>query len=162
MNKKYAAVIGVLALLVVGAGVYVAVGGQAKRGAPPTSTGYNATVDSQQNNSDNSVKAQTKGEYKEYSAEAFNEAKDKTRLLFFHASWCPQCRELEASINAISLPADVVIFKVDYDSRQDLRQKYGVTLQTTVVKVDKNDNKLRSFVAYDDPSFAAVQRELQP
>lgn len=83
-----------------------------------------------------------------------------TKLLFFHAPWCPQCRALEASINSDGVPEGVTIFKVDYDSNQALRQKYGVTIQTTVVKIDDEGNKVDSLVAYDDPSIEAVEREL--
>lgn len=32
------------------------------------------------------------------------------------------------------------ILKVDYDSRQDLRQKYGVTKQSTFVELDDDDD----------------------
>lgn len=160
MNKKYAFTIAGLMLVIVGAVIYVAMS-KGVRQDVPTGSDTQATVDSQENKSEDTSNIQT-GEYVAYHEEAFGAAKDKTRLLFFHASWCPQCRELEASIKSTSLPADVVIFKVDYDSRQDLRKKYGVTLQTTIVKVDKNDNKLQSFVAYNEPNFTSVQRELLP
>ena len=160
MNKKYAFVIAGLVLVIVGAVIYVAMSKGAAQNEHVTSNNQ-TTVNSQENKSESTSNTQM-GEYVAYQEEAFGAAKEKTRLLFFHASWCPQCRELEASIKSTSLPADVVIFKVDYDSRQDLRKKYGVTLQTTIVKVDKNDNKLQSFVAYDEPSFVSVQRELLP
>lgn len=160
MNKKYAFVIAGLLLAIVGAALYVAMDKTAKQEVP-SDLNDRATVNSQQNKSDDMSNTQA-GEYVTYQEEVFSASKDKTRLLFFHASWCPQCRELEASIKSTSLPANVVIFKVDYDSHQDLRKKYGVTLQTTIVKVDKNDNKLQSFVAYDEPHFSSVQRELLP
>lgn len=102
-----------------------------------------------------------KGEYTEYSADLFASTKG-TRLLFFHASWCPQCRALDESIRTTTLPDNVTIFKVDYDSHQSLRATYGVTLQTTVVKVDENGNKTASYVAYDDPTFERVEESLLP
>lgn len=160
MNKKFAFVIAGLILVIVGATFYLILGKE--RGHDlPAALDNQPTVNSQESKSSDVLNTKT-GEYITYSEEAFRAAEGKTRLLFFHASWCPQCRELEASIKSTSLPVGVVVFKVDYDSRQDLRKKYGVTLQTTVVKVDKNDNKLQSFVAYDEPSFASVQRELLP
>jgi thiol-disulfide isomerase/thioredoxin len=85
-----------------------------------------------------------------------------TKLLFFHAPWCPQCRELEASIKNDGIPSGVTIFKVDYDSHQTLRQKYGVTIQTTFVKIDADGTKLASYVAYEEPQFSSVRRELLP
>ena len=98
----------------------------------------------------------TPGVYTDYSEAALADAKG-TRLLFFHAPWCPQCRELDASIRSSALPDDLTILKVDYDTNQSLRQKYGVTLQTTVVQVDGAGKKVKSFVAYDSPTFDAVK-----
>lgn len=101
------------------------------------------------------------GSYVDYSADAFASATG-TRLLFFHASWCPQCRSVDASIEQDGLPDGVTVFKVDYDTNQSLRQKYGVTIQTTFIKVDAAGNRVGSYVAYDEPTFSSVQRELLP
>jgi thiol-disulfide isomerase/thioredoxin len=95
------------------------------------------------------------GAYLEYSDDAIARA-DGRVLLFFHAPWCPQCRSVEADILAEGVPAGITIIKVDYDSRQDLRQRYGVTLQTTFVEVDADGAALQKHVAYDDPRLAAV------
>lgn len=83
-----------------------------------------------------------------------------TKLLFFHAPWCPQCREIEASIQSEGIPNGVTVFKIDYDSNQTLREKYGVTLQTTFVKIDDAGNKIASYVAYEEPRFSSVEQEL--
>lgn len=95
------------------------------------------------------------GAYVEYSDEAIAQAEGRV-LLFFHAPWCPQCRSVESDILAEGVPAAVTIIKIDYDSRQDLRQRYGVTLQTTFVEVDAEGAELQKHVAYDDPHLAAV------
>lgn len=86
---------------------------------------------------------------------------DGTKLLFFHAPWCPQCKALDADISK-NIPNDsgVTIYKVDYDSNQALRQKYGVTLQTTLVKVDSNGNLVKKYVAYNEPTYANVKANL--
>jgi thiol-disulfide isomerase/thioredoxin len=102
-----------------------------------------------------------KGEYVDYSNEALRSASG-TKLLFFHAPWCPQCRAIEESIEKNGIPSSVTVLKVDYDSNQALRQKYGVTLQTTFVKVDANGDKVKSYTAYEEPTFDAVKRELLP
>ncbi len=99
------------------------------------------------------------GAYVPYSEEAV-QAASGTRILFFHAPWCPQCRALEADILSSGVPDGLTIFKIDYDSRQDLRQRYGVTIQTTLVTVDASGEKLESFVAYDEPTLAAVIENL--
>ena len=98
----------------------------------------------------------TPGVYVDYSETALADAKG-TKLLFFHAPWCPQCRELDASIRSSTLPNNLTILKVDYDTNQALRQKYGVTLQTTLVQVDDAGERMKSFVAYDSPTFDAVK-----
>ena len=99
------------------------------------------------------------GIYINYSQSAIADASG-TKLLFFHAPWCPQCRALEADIKSKGVPSGVTIIKVDYDTNQTLRQKYGVTLQTTVVKVDDQGNLVSKFVAYDDPSLNAIKKNL--
>lgn len=101
------------------------------------------------------VAQSTPGAYVAYSPEAVNSAKG-TKILFFHAAWCPQCRQLDAQITTGPLPDNVTIFKVDYDTNQALRQKYGVQLQTTLVKVDDNGNLIQKFVAYDRPTLASL------
>ncbi len=102
-----------------------------------------------------------KGKYVDYVDGASIKVAGK-KLLFFHASWCPQCRALDESIRTSTLPDDTVIVKVDYDSNQALRQKYGVTIQTTVVKINDQGEKVASYVAYEEPNFAAVQKALLP
>lgn len=95
------------------------------------------------------------GAYVDYSEDALAAASG-TRVLFFHAPWCPQCRALESDILAAGVPEGVTVVKVDYDSRQDLRQQYGVTIQTTVVALDGKGNGTATFVAYDEPTLTAA------
>lgn len=75
--------------------------------------------------------------YETYSAAAVTSALSagKEVVLFFHASRCPSCRNLEADINANTLPDNTVVFKVDYDNSTDLKKKYGVTVQHTLVRI---------------------------
>ncbi len=110
-------------------------------------------------NESSSSSASSEGEYSNYTEAKF-ESSTGTRLLFFHAPWCPQCRELDADIKSTNLPEDITILKVDYDSNQDLRSKYGVTIQTTVVKVDDTGKLVEKYVAYEDPTFASVEENL--
>lgn len=101
------------------------------------------------------------GKYIEYSENVFANT-EGSRILFFHAPWCPQCRSIEKDIvnNNPAIPEGNTIFKVDYDSNQDLRQRYGVTLQTTFIKVDTDGNLIKKYVAYDQPTFDSVKRNL--
>ncbi|MBN9200210.1 MAG: hypothetical protein ABS61_00145 [Microbacterium sp. SCN 70-18] len=95
------------------------------------------------------------GAYVDYTDGAI-EATPGDKALFFHASWCPQCRALDDDLRASGAPDGLTVFKVDYDSRTDLRQKYGVTLQTTIVFVDDAGEAISSTVLYDDPSVASL------
>ncbi|QKJ21011.1 thioredoxin family protein [Microbacterium hominis] len=99
--------------------------------------------------------ATTAGSYVDYSESALASA-EGTRVLFFHAPWCPQCRALESDIDAVGVPDGVTILKVDYDTSTELRQRYDVRLQTTVVALDDSGAATASFVAYDDPTLDAA------
>ncbi|OGL22634.1 hypothetical protein A2707_04955 [Candidatus Saccharibacteria bacterium RIFCSPHIGHO2_01_FULL_45_15] len=100
------------------------------------------------------------GVYQTYSDAAYAEAKG-TRVLFFHAPWCSQCRALDKDIvEQAELAQDVTIFKVDYDTATELRKKYDVTLQTTLVRVDQDGAKVRNYVAYDRPTYQNMVYEL--
>lgn len=124
----------------------------------------NAQSSSQLNNASTQPVPETqqstvKGEYTDYSAEKVADAKGR-RILFFHAPWCPQCRQLDASIRSGTIPEYTTIFKVDYDSNQKLRQQYGVTIQTTLVLLDENGKELKKYVAYEQPDLQAVVENL--
>ena len=84
-----------------------------------------------------------KGSYVAYSPEKLSLAKDGGKVvLFFHASWCPTCKALDSDIKShlSNIPAGVTILDVDYDSSTELKQKYGVTMQHTLVQVDASGN----------------------
>lgn len=99
--------------------------------------------------------APVEGAYIDY-ADGIVEATAGAKVLFFHAPWCPQCRKLDEQLRAEGAPDGLTVFKVDYDSRSDLRQRYGVTLQTTVVFVDDAGAPISSTVLYEDPSIASL------
>jgi thiol-disulfide isomerase/thioredoxin len=58
-------------------------------------------------------------------------------VLFFRAGWCPSCRALDADIvsNIKTAPAGLTILDVNYDTATELRQRYGVTTQHTLVQI---------------------------
>ena len=80
----------------------------------------------------------THGTYEAYSVEKVALASATHRvILFFRAGWCPTCRALDADIKANlgNIPANVTILDVDYDNSTDLKMKYGVRMQHTLVEV---------------------------
>ena len=84
------------------------------------------------------------GSYEAYAPEKVAMAENGDVVLFFHATWCPSCRTLDSAMkeNAASIPDNTHILMVDYDKNIDLRKKYGVTKQHTMVQVDKDGNKV--------------------
>ena len=64
-------------------------------------------------------------------------------ILFFHATWCPSCKSLDAAINSSlsSIPADTLIVKVDYDTSTDLKKKYRVVGQHTTVMLNADGSE---------------------
>ena len=102
-------------------------------------------VDSSEvNNSD--VGSIDGGTYIAYSeAAAKVAAMEGEAVIFFHAGWCPTCRSLDKRINSEKnkIPASVTILRADYDAEDDLKRKYGVTSQHTLVLVDENLNGVK-------------------
>lgn len=87
------------------------------------------------------------GSYEEYSEEKIAMAATGDVVIFFHASWCPSCRALNMDIekNIGEIPPGMAILKADYDKEADLKKKYGVTTQHTLVQVDKNGNVIKKW-----------------
>lgn len=126
-----------------------------KKSSVPEQTG---TTIPQRVGSPNPAEQLPTGAYIQYSDTAVAAAEGQ-KVLFFHAPWCSQCRSIESGIYDQGVPAGVTIIKVDYDTNQELRKKYGVTIQTTFVKIDDQGELVSKYVAYDEPTFDAVKRE---
>ena len=88
------------------------------------------------------------GSYEAYAPEKIAQKSTTGHVvLYFHANWCPTCRALDADITAHlkDIPANLSILKVDYDASQDLKRKYGVTYQHTMVEVDANGTLIKKW-----------------
>lgn len=100
------------------------------------------------------------GEYSTYSADKLAAAETGDVVLFFKADWCPSCRALDTNIqdNLSEIPADVSILTVDYDTETDLKQKYGIVTQHTLVQVDAQGNEIKKWTG--SPRLESVLAEL--
>jgi thiol-disulfide isomerase/thioredoxin len=81
------------------------------------------------------------GRYVTYDAGLVDDTGYNTTVLFFYAAWCPECRGYDQALDQTVIPDGVQILQVTYDDSQDLRQKYGVTIQSTFVRVDSRGDK---------------------
>jgi len=91
------------------------------------------------------------GEYKTYSEAELAEAYEKGKrvVLFFHATWCPLCKQADTEFlrDVTKLPDDVVLLKTDYDSETALKQKYSVTYQHTFVQIDEDGEQVTKWIS---------------
>lgn len=87
------------------------------------------------------------GAYETYTPDKLMRAEEGQVVLFFRASWCPTCRALDSDIKASleDIPDGVSILEIDYDTALDLRQKYGVTNQHTLVQVDATGTLMKKW-----------------
>lgn len=104
-----------------------------------------APVTAMMEKSDTMMKKESR--YVDYTRAAFDSAKGKKRVFFFHASWCPTCKVVNAEImgNPQGIPEDVVLFKTDYDANVDLKKQYSITYQHTFVLVDDMGKEVKKW-----------------
>lgn len=87
----------------------------------------------------------------------------KPFALFFHASWCPTCRQMEHDIKGDldSFPAGTVIVQTDYDTMTDLKKTYGIVTQSTVVILNAQGKVTATLVAPDNETLKeAIKKSL--
>lgn len=151
MNKKSIIAV-VIALLIIGGLSYWAL----TNSEDQTSTSPQATEQSEQSEetaepeSEIAEAAVAEGRYEDYSESELSAEGYDTNIIFFHAPWCPECRAFEKEILAGTMPNGVQILKADYDSETDLKKQYGVTQQTTFVKVDDGGNEISQWSGYGE------------
>lgn len=106
-----------------------------------------------------SIKAESYKEYSEATVAAEQKAGNKI-VLFFHATWCPECRAADAAFKAHpeKIPAGVTVLKTDYDSNTALKKKYVVTYQHTFVQIDNNGNLVTKWISGD---IAALKKNIK-
>ncbi len=132
-------IIGIVLIIIIGAFFLTKDGEDTKEAMSTTSDTVVETTDA-------TSQPLTSGIYTEYSEELLANAESGTVLLFFHAGWCPSCRALDKDIsrNLDNLPEDMTILKLNYDTETELKKKYGVTRQHTLVQVDADGNMIKT------------------
>jgi len=80
------------------------------------------------------------------------------KVLFFHAAWCPVCKEADTKLTAWfenEMPT-IDVYKLNYDTETSLRSKYGVTYQHTFVLVDGEGNEVQVIQGPSDAALKAL------
>jgi len=114
------------------------------------------------NSNSNSEVSMDRLNYIDYSEQSLESAKINGKpVLFFAATlWCQTCIQLDKEIKERvgSLPSDVTILKVDYDNDREMKRKWGVTVQHTLIRLDGNGNEVKRWVG---GNFDALVQNLQ-
>lgn len=81
-------------------------------------------------------------------------------VLFFKANWCSTCTVADENLSKdiASIPANITIYKVDFEKENKLRATYEVTVQHTFVQVDENGNLLKKWTG--SYTIDEIQNEL--
>jgi thioredoxin 1 len=158
MNKNTGIIIGIIAAVVIAGGIYASMKSNDKAMMANEPVVQKVTEDKIMTSEKTMTKA---GSYETYAPEKLARAELGDVVLFFHASWCPSCRSLGSDIenNMSSIPEKVSILKVDYDKETELRKKYGVTYQHTLVQVDKDGNLIKKWSG--SPKLSSLVSEIQ-
>ena len=88
---------------------------------------------------------QAEAKLEQYSAEATDLkalAAQGTTVVFFFATWCPNCvmTLTELSQNWSKVDPSITLVIADYDTERDLKAEFGVTYQDTFVLLDAQGN----------------------
>ena len=74
---------------------------------------------------------------KPYSAAMLADAQkaDKPVALHFHADWCPTCRAQDKALQTLKTEKglDITVLVVNYDTEKDLKRRFKVNAQSTIV-----------------------------
>ena len=147
MNIKV--IIGIVVIIIVAAGVSIYTSSLSKKVISDPRIPEGSVMIQKENDAvaDNGETMMKVGSYEAYSPEKIARAETGDVVLFFHASWCPSCRGLNSDIekNSALIPEGLSILKVDYDKETELKKKYGITYQHTLVQVDKDGNLIKKW-----------------
>ncbi len=101
-----------------------------------------------------------KGIYTDYDQAKLANAEKGKVVLFFHATWCPECQRLEKTFNASATPDGLTLLKVDYDTATELKKKYGITMQHTFVQVDKDGKLIKKWSGSGTDTYDDIKAQI--
>ena len=81
-------------------------------------------------------------------------------VLFFHAKWCPECRESDEELRTLykENPPAISTYKVDYDTATELKQRYGVVTQHTFVLLAADGTALETVIGPSHDKLLSLLR----
>jgi thiol-disulfide isomerase/thioredoxin len=89
-------------------------------------------------------------EYKSYTPDNYDELLGKESfVLSFHANWCSVCEGIKEDVlaNLSDFPKGTKILEANFDTETELKAKYGIAVQSTLVIVDKEGNHVETLAA---------------
>jgi thiol:disulfide interchange protein len=134
-------IIGLIVALVAVTGLYFVFADDSSSQEEPAQTSSQSTskvVEVPAKEQPAGAKKATVSGYVDYSEDNLKNSAGTKQVVFFHAKWCSTCKFFEGQIKAGEVPAGVTILQADFDTESDLKEKYGVIVQSTFVLLDKN------------------------
>lgn len=99
-----------------------------------------------------------------FAAQPFDQGKfqaaqtdGKAILVEVTAPWCPTCRAQKPTLKSVEAERpDLVVFEVDFDSKKDVLQQFGVRAQSTLI-VFKGSKEINRSTGVTDPAQIRAQ-----
>lgn len=142
MDSKKIIVLIIAAVVLLGIGYFIVTGNKSNNpvGQTQQPQGTNEQTNANQN-------PELAKRYVAYSAENLVKATENNgkAVLFFAAlKWCPTCQAADRDFRANfdKLPKDISILMIDYDTATELKNKYSITYQDTLVQVDAQGKEI--------------------
>jgi len=89
-------------------------------------------------NSDTPAAEVSTSMYKTFTASAEEAVKgNEPYVLFFHFAWCSTCKALDKDLTAQASDLKGTVLKADFDADTELKAKYGVTTQHSILFFNK-------------------------
>ena len=121
----------------------------------------NTTNEPVLDNGQNNQNATSTGMYVDYDSTLLAKADTGKVVLFFQALWEPTCKFLDANLDSqlANFPNGLVILKLNYDLELELKEKYGVSVEHTLVQVDSQGNEIAKWTGGND--LASIVKNLK-